>query len=138
MTTQALRALAYVRNTNGGATLTHFLEDHEPIGLQLWAELHFLQLAFEDSGGTLHLTKKGDAFLSHEAEYTPAPPAPPNLDGPFAAAYAEAVRESKRLLGIATETSQAATHAHIAYHLSQRRVEKCLADLNNVLNQEAE
>ena len=34
-----LQALQYVRNTNGGAHLRHFVEDFEPIGHQLWDEL---------------------------------------------------------------------------------------------------
>lgn len=33
------RALEYVRNTNTGATVANFIEDHEPIGYTLWAEL---------------------------------------------------------------------------------------------------
>lgn len=32
-------ALEYVRNTNGGAGLTNFLEDWEPIGDRLWVLL---------------------------------------------------------------------------------------------------
>lgn len=33
------QALAYVKNTGGGATLAHFVEDHDPVGTQLWLEL---------------------------------------------------------------------------------------------------
>lgn len=31
-----MTALEYVRNTNGGATIATFVEDHEPIGERLW------------------------------------------------------------------------------------------------------
>ena len=32
-------ALQYVKNTNGGATVKHFMEDHEPVGVHLWMDL---------------------------------------------------------------------------------------------------
>lgn len=48
-------ALEYVKNSNGGATLDHFLEDHEPIGPQLWGSLKKFGLVYEDEGGRVRI-----------------------------------------------------------------------------------
>lgn len=42
------QALRYVRNTNGGATLADFIEDHEPIGDQLWRDLRHKLYVYEE------------------------------------------------------------------------------------------
>ena len=60
--TPETRALQYIFNTNGGATLANFHEDHEPIGPQLWAELTQKGLACEDSGRVV-LTQAGVKIL---------------------------------------------------------------------------
>jgi len=57
------QALQYVRNTNGGATLDNFLEDHEPIGKELWQELRHNLYVFEDMNGRIRLTDSGNAAL---------------------------------------------------------------------------
>jgi hypothetical protein len=41
LTTQARRALEYVRNTGGNATYDTFMDDHEPVGQALWKALRF-------------------------------------------------------------------------------------------------
>lgn len=40
MNAMLLQALQYVKNTNGGATKSHFIEDHEPVGDRLWNDLN--------------------------------------------------------------------------------------------------
>ena len=57
-----LRALQYVKNTNGGATKAHFLEDHEPIGERLWADLD--GMIRQDENARIHLTEAGEAALA--------------------------------------------------------------------------
>lgn len=61
----AIRALQYVRNTNGGATRAHFEDDHEPIGRKLWHELFevggFITI---DSAGRIFLTDAGRAAIA--------------------------------------------------------------------------
>ena len=59
---QHINALEYVRNTNGGATKTHFLEDHEPIGEMLWNILHV--------GGLVTLNERGYIFLTARGKDT--------------------------------------------------------------------
>ena len=55
--------LQYVRNTNGGATRAHFLEDHEPIGEMLWQGMVNSGLVRQDENGRIFLTAEGDAQL---------------------------------------------------------------------------
>jgi hypothetical protein len=56
------RALQYVKNTNGGATKAIFIEDHDPIGRTLWADLD--GMIREDENGRIWLTEAGDAALA--------------------------------------------------------------------------
>lgn len=55
--------LQYVRNTNGGATRAHFLEDHEPIGEMLWQGMFNSGLVRQDENGRIFLTDEGNAAL---------------------------------------------------------------------------
>lgn len=57
------RALEYVRNTNGGATLEIFCDDHEPIGPNLWRNLRDSGWAFVDENSKMRLTKLGKQKL---------------------------------------------------------------------------
>ena len=57
------QALKYVRNTNGGATRAHFLEDHEPIGEMLWKGMSNSGLVRQDENGRIFLTDEGNAAL---------------------------------------------------------------------------
>lgn len=57
------RALQYVKNTGGGATVANFMEDHEPIGDALWSDLTdhgFVKIADE----RIYLTDSGIQQLS--------------------------------------------------------------------------
>lgn len=56
-------ALAYVRNTNGGATLASFVDDFEPVGARRWAELVAAGLVCVRDNGRIYLTPLGDAAL---------------------------------------------------------------------------
>lgn len=67
MTTTQRKALEYVRNTNGGATVVHFMEDHEPIGERLWKPLLDGGLVRVNEDGRIHLTKAGTAELAAAA-----------------------------------------------------------------------
>ena len=58
------RALQYVKNTNGGATKAHFMEDHEPIGERLWDALNNAGMVRTDENGRIHTTERGDAELA--------------------------------------------------------------------------
>jgi hypothetical protein len=58
-----LEALRYVRNTGGGATRAHFVEDHEPIGHQLWAVLSNQGLIRVDENARIFLTDAGLALI---------------------------------------------------------------------------
>ena len=55
--------LEYVRNTNGGARQADFIEDWEPIGARVWAELLAAGLVMVDEGSRIRLTAEGDAAL---------------------------------------------------------------------------
>jgi phage terminase large subunit-like protein len=55
--------LAYVRNTNGGATIANFIEDWEPIGSMVWDELQTGGLARVGQTGRLELTEAGARLL---------------------------------------------------------------------------
>ena len=56
------QAIRYVHNTNGGATLANFIEDHEPIGQQLWDELLAERLVRIDEKGKVQMSKTQDAL----------------------------------------------------------------------------
>ena len=58
------RALQYVKNTNGGATKAHFMEDHEPIGERLWVALDNAGMVRVDGNGRIHTTERGDVELA--------------------------------------------------------------------------
>jgi hypothetical protein len=58
MTPQAKRALEYIRNTGGNATIAIFDDDHEPIGPQLRKEI-IPAFAMVDGAGRLILTDAG-------------------------------------------------------------------------------
>ena len=58
------KALEYVSNTRGGATIENFIEDFAPIGEQLWRELRFPErLATVDRNGKIWLTEEGKKAL---------------------------------------------------------------------------
>ena len=59
-----MRALEYVRNTNGGETKFHFMEDHEPIGPQLWEALRLMGLVTVDTENRIRLTEAGRQTLA--------------------------------------------------------------------------
>lgn len=54
-----VRALEYVRNTNGGATEAIFVDDHEPIGERLWLKFMYQGFVRTDENGRIWLTEKG-------------------------------------------------------------------------------
>lgn len=56
------QALQYVKNTNGGATKKIFIEDHDPIGRMLLADLG--GMIREDENGRIWLTEAGEAALA--------------------------------------------------------------------------
>lgn len=58
-----LRALQYVRNTGGGATVAIFMDDHAPIGERLWKVLSLCGLAATNDNGRIFVTAKGAALL---------------------------------------------------------------------------
>lgn len=72
MNAAQIRALEYVRNTNGGATLADFHEDHEPIGPQLWDPLLTDGLVTIDAGGKIRLTAKGTEALASRSSQAQA------------------------------------------------------------------
>lgn len=57
------RALEYVRNTGGGATRAHFMDDHDPVGERLWTALSDRGLVRTDERGRIHPTDTGLALL---------------------------------------------------------------------------
>ncbi len=57
MTDQQIRALEYVRNSNGGATEDDFIEDWEPIGKQLWDDIK--DFIFIDNRKKIYITTEG-------------------------------------------------------------------------------
>lgn len=65
LTTMEIRALEYVRNTNGGATVRIFIDDHEPIGFELYNALrdHNPSLITQNSNGAVILTEAGRKML---------------------------------------------------------------------------
>lgn len=58
MTPQAKRALEYVYNTKGHATISSFADDHAPIAAMLWGELISAGLIEVDAHKVL-ITDKG-------------------------------------------------------------------------------
>lgn len=64
LTPMERKALEYVRNTGGGATRDHFIDDHEPIGEVLWDRLSDAGLAGIDGDDRICLTDAGKKELS--------------------------------------------------------------------------
>ena len=64
LTALQLQALAYVGNTGGGATVDIFLEDHAPIGRELWTALLDRQLVQVDRQARIGLTEGGRIVAS--------------------------------------------------------------------------
>lgn len=62
-------ALEYVRNTGGHATVDHFVEDHEPIGQQLWSMLLDRGLVMVDERGAIIPTEAGMAELASGPDF---------------------------------------------------------------------
>lgn len=69
-----LKALQYIQNTGGNATLAIFLEDHEPIGQQIWDALLDQRLVHIDGAGKVGLTHGGVARLSESRAAASARP----------------------------------------------------------------
>lgn len=54
------QALQYVKNTNGGAFVSNFIEDHEPVGDLLWLRLSAAELVnVSGATGRIYVTAKG-------------------------------------------------------------------------------
>jgi hypothetical protein len=62
--TQEQQCLEYVRNTNGGANIGHFVEDWEPIGRRAWDDFSNRGLVSTDEYGRIKLTDAGKAALA--------------------------------------------------------------------------
>ena len=60
MTDMQKQALRYVKNTGGGATKEHFIDDHEPIGDLMWDELY--------GNGWVTCNENGNIILTHLGE----------------------------------------------------------------------
>ena len=58
------RALQYVKNTNGGATKANFIEDHGPIGNELWQDLTAGAYINVSDSGSIVLTSIGEEELA--------------------------------------------------------------------------
>ena len=55
--------LKYVFNTSGHATLEHFKSDYEPIGTQLWVDMHSVGAVRVNSEGRIIVTELGKLYL---------------------------------------------------------------------------
>lgn len=64
MTPIQKRAIEYVKNTNDGATRSHFIEDHEPIGELLWEDLWEMNAIHVDIHDVVRLTPEGEKLLN--------------------------------------------------------------------------
>lgn len=60
------RALEYVRNTNGGATVNYFIVDFEPVGEKIWKDLKDNEWVREDDNLNIFLTAKGIKALEEK------------------------------------------------------------------------
>lgn len=58
-----ISALRYVQNTGLGATPVNFMEDHNPVGAQLWREITNKGYAEVDINGKIYLTNAGRKVL---------------------------------------------------------------------------
>jgi hypothetical protein len=67
-----LRALQYIQNTDGRAMLDDFVDDHEPVGTEIWSQLASQRLVYLDSGQMVRLTRKGEEALLHPPKATSA------------------------------------------------------------------
>lgn len=57
------KALEYVRNTRGGATIEHFVDDFDPIGQRIWDELQVGGYVTTNPAGRIVLTLAGTQAL---------------------------------------------------------------------------
>lgn len=67
-TSSQRRALEYVVNTRGQASLANFYEDHAPIGARLWQQLAADDLVTVDDWGHIRITAEGRAVLNEALE----------------------------------------------------------------------
>ncbi len=67
-----LRALQYIQNTDGRAMLDDFLDDHEPVGTEIWSELTSQRLVYLNSSQMIRLTSRGEETLLHPPGATSA------------------------------------------------------------------
>lgn len=67
MNPMAIRALHYVKNSGGGATLMNFIEDHAPVGQTLWEEISEYVI-IDGSGGRLYLNSDGAKIVAENEE----------------------------------------------------------------------
>lgn len=74
LTDMQLKALQYVENTDGGATLDAFNEDHDPVGPLLWNALLARGLVRLGAEGIVYTTEAGIDYLAN----------PPAAPGPIA------------------------------------------------------
>jgi hypothetical protein len=58
-----IRSLQYIVNTGGNATIEHFYDDHDPIGLRLWTSLVVQGLATFGEDRIVKLTELGQKVL---------------------------------------------------------------------------
>lgn len=63
MNQSILKSLIYIRNTAGNATLSHFVEDHEPVGPWLWRDVTAAGFAEVNAQGKVALTPAGTELL---------------------------------------------------------------------------
>ena len=57
------RALEYVQNTGRNATRADFINDHEPIGLNLWTSVNSPGWVATDDTGSIYVTELGEAAM---------------------------------------------------------------------------
>jgi hypothetical protein len=62
MTPILKKVAQYIRNTAGNATLEHLIDDHEPIGPRVWADMEREGFAHVIDG-KVALTEKGNSAL---------------------------------------------------------------------------
>ncbi|GAB4059155.1 hypothetical protein [Uliginosibacterium sediminicola] len=60
------KACRYVRNTNGGATSGDFIDDHSPVGHQIWRDLTVAGLVRVDNAGRIFITDAGASLLEEK------------------------------------------------------------------------
>lgn len=58
------QSLRYVHNTNGGASYSDFIDDHDPIGKSIWRQLCDRSCVYEDASGKIRLTEIGNSEMA--------------------------------------------------------------------------